>query len=298
MRKQILDYIALTKRVYRQGERLEFKLLHDSGDTDMTVSLTGGESVDFNMQYLTGKRGFSPIMSIFLPSRHFQENQVFLYQDFKIYELSDVLDNKNNYLEVPENAIPSFFGKNSRVIYEVEIKTNNSIQEKIIFRDHILVDAYNENETVKDEIFLESGGKLNIRAESPIKIDELNEIFVSSENISQKMNLKIDFTEKETVKAKSIVQENIIQQIPIGILEFDEDFPETALKFKLSKEIQQSSEATFARIEHYVTISEQELVSLKLKRKKLKSWVIYELPIKANYIHGEMKKDETNSIPQ
>ena len=120
MNKQIIN---LPKQLYRQGDLIQIKIQYSPSDFPIQkcdVRLIGKEKVEFTFQSFTGKKGFQPIWGLLLPSKHFYQETILLDEPVEL-EISgkshDVAE-----IEIPLNAIPSYYGENGKVTYFVQVR--------------------------------------------------------------------------------------------------------------------------------------------------------------------------------
>ncbi|PWI47925.1 hypothetical protein CEE45_09120 [Candidatus Heimdallarchaeota archaeon B3_Heim] len=263
--------INLSKQVFLQGELIKVKIRYQNEDIPMKegkLSFVGTEKVEFNMQSFLGKKGFQPIWGVFLPSRHFTEKIVFLDESYDINHSGG--DTDDIEVEIPTNAIPSYYGDNSKVSYFLKVEcmnTNNKfIQEEI----EILVDRDYQPVQKEATINIEDG-TLSLSYSDPLIINAVNVVNITSHNLKMTSPIRFYLTGEETVTASGVTVNNTLKKLPLGQTFAEEDIENFAMEFKIPTKYQHGYEGLQSRVEynielHYVDIQTR----LGVKREKMK----------------------------
>ncbi len=208
--------INLTKQVFRQGEIIQMKLNHSYEDLPITsgkVFLIGTEKTEFSLQSLSGKKGFHPILSMVFPSKHFVEECDFLESTFEINPTGTDLDLVE--IEIPTNAIPSYYGDNSKVSYilKVELQTNSGLW--IREEEEILIDSEYQVIPFKEKIEIRDGF-LNLTFQNPLIINSESSISITTKNLEMSKPIRLVLVGEEIATASGVTIRNSIKDLPLG----------------------------------------------------------------------------------
>jgi hypothetical protein len=249
--------IEIPKKVFNQGETIPVKI--NLLDTNLhvikgTLSLTGNEKVEFTIQSLLGKKGFHPGWSFFLPSRHVKESQDFLTQTHALSYIPEGTREEIITVEVPENAIPSYYGDNGKVVYliELDLELENGNRKKEV--EQILIDP-NYERSPKSEIIKVNGGHITVDYINPLLIDSDNTIKISTDNIQDIYTLRFALIGREIVSASGITIENKICELPLGQIHFDTNLKNIPIEFRIPSKFQHDYEGLISRVEYSIEIN-------------------------------------------
>ncbi|MHA1332272.1 MAG: hypothetical protein ACTSR2_14485, partial [Candidatus Hodarchaeales archaeon] len=134
--------IELPQKVYRQSDIIPVKI-DLSGDEKSIVEarlfLVGKEKTEFTMQSMVGRKGFHPGWSFILPSKHMKEETEFLNESIELDTTkSSIFEEK---VEIPENALLSYYGENARIKYTIELECTFANGRKRRIAEEILIDS-------------------------------------------------------------------------------------------------------------------------------------------------------------
>ncbi len=244
--------ISLPKQLFRQGEIIPVKLQYPPSDLPIQnsrIKLTGREKVEFTFQSFMGKKGFQPIWGLFLPSKHFHQETTFLDEIIAtpISEKGDELVE----IEIPINAIPSYYGENGKVTYLVQVQYENRDGEEKQDEVQILIDSEYQLKNLKDIVNIRSGS-LTIQHTSPLIINKENCISITTQNINTPIRLIL--TGNETVTASSITINNPVKEVPLGQFFSEENITNMQMEFIIPSEYQQSFKGLQVRLEYAIEI--------------------------------------------
>ncbi len=248
--------ISLPKRIFQQGERLPVTIQLSEITfpiSKATLSLIGEEKVGFTMQSIIGKKGFQPILGLFFPTRHLKEATNFLVQSYPIELINNTLSTDTIYFELPINAIPSYYGDNGKITYQITLELLLHNGKHIAKTEEIIIDSdYKITEKI-EEIKINSG-KLIIHYKNPLLIGTQNQIEISTENLITINPLRFNLKGTEVVKASRVVMENQLDDLPLGQIQFDVDLDKIPLQFMIPSSYQHSYEGLNSRLEYYLEI--------------------------------------------
>jgi len=246
--------INLTKRVFRQGEIIQLKLNHSRKDLPITsckVFLIGTEKTEFTLQSLFGKRGFHPTLGLLFPSKHFVEQCDFLESTFEINPTGTDVDQVE--IEIPTNAIPSYYGDNSKVSYilKVEILTNTGLW--IREEEEILIDSEYQGLSIEEKIEI-GDGLLSLTLPSPLIINSESIITIITKNLTMSEPIRLVLVGEEIATALGVTVRNSIKDLPLGQFFSKEDINDFSMRFHIPSEYQHSYEGLQSRIEYHIEI--------------------------------------------
>ncbi|MFX0084592.1 MAG: hypothetical protein ACFFAU_02880 [Candidatus Hodarchaeota archaeon] len=249
--------IEIPKKVFTQGETIHVKINLLNTNLDIikgTLSLTGNEKAEFTIQSLLGKKGFHPVWSFFLPSRHIKESQDFLTQTHSLSHIPEGAREETIILEVPENAIPSYYGDNGKVIYliELDLELENGDRKKEV--EQILIDP-NYERSSRSETIEVNGGHVIIEYINPLLIDSDNTVEVSTDNLLDIDTLRFVLIGREIVSASGITIENKICDLPLGQIHFDTNLKKIPVEFRIPSKLQHDYEGLISRLEYSIEIN-------------------------------------------
>ncbi len=245
--------IELPKKVFRQGEMIDVSINFSATKAPLqegTIALIGKEKTEFTIQSIFGKTGFHPAWSFILPSRHQKEEIEFLRQT---HEISTQDAHWNESLEVPRNAIPSYYGDNGKVSYFLEILLNFEDGSSEKKTEQIIIDRDYEIEE-KIEILSIQSGTLTICYSTPLQVGRKNRLNISTQNLTSINPLRIILKKIETYTANRITINDDNHSLPICQLTFDTDLSDTEINFEIPSRYQPSYEGLLSRCEYYVEI--------------------------------------------
>ena len=250
--------IIIPKNVFSQGETIQVRVDLSNNNfnvTKGTLSLIGREKAEFSVQSLFGKKGFHPGWSYFLPSRHLRESQEFLAQS---HELSAILEGAKEELieiEVPENAIPSYYGDNGKVVYtiELDLEIEGRNQKKVVKQILVDSDYIQSNKTEINEV---NSGKIIINYPNPFVINTRNTFEVSTEGLHSIDTLRFILIGREIVTASRVTINNQVCELPIGQIQFDSDLMKIPIEFSIPSKFQHNYEGFMSRMEYSFEISQ------------------------------------------
>ena len=263
--------INLSKQVFTQGEIIKIEIRYHNGNLPVRegkVSLTGTEKVEFNMQSFLGKKGFSPIWGVLFPTRHFAEKSVFLDDTYDINHTGG--DSDDVEVEVPTNAIPSYYGDNSRVSYMLKVECLNKNDQVIQEEIEILVDRDFKSEH-KTEAIDTLGGSLTFTYSDPLIINTRNAVNISSLNLPMKTPIRFYLMGEETVTASGVTVNNTLKDLPLGQIFNEEDIKNYAMEFKIPSNYQHGYDGIQSRLEYHIELRSVDFhTRLGIKREKMK----------------------------
>ena len=247
--------IKLSKQVFCQGEFIHVRI---SPPTDIekiveaSVSLIGVESVEFTIQSLLGKKGFHPTWNFLLPSKHLKEETEFLTQIQPIEDI-ETLSSINVVLEVPENAIPSYYGTNCRVEYRILLDIVFENGKKLQNTKKILIDSsYRPTDHVEKLEF--DNGFIELKMTTPLIIGTENVIFLTIRDLIKYSPLRLVLARKEVVKASNIIIEGDQTELPLGQVDFNQDICKVPIKFQIPSDYQHNYKGLFSRAEYSIKL--------------------------------------------
>jgi len=246
--------LNLTKRVFRQGEIILLKFNHSYDDLPITsgkVFLIGTEKTEFTLQSLFGKKGFHPTLGMIFPSKHFVEQSIFLESDFEINPTGTDVDLVE--IEIPTNAIPSYYGDNSKVSYilRVEFQTNTGIW--IREEEEILIDSEYKSEPIKEKIEIENGF-LNLIIQNPLIINSESVIIITTENLKMLEPIRLFLVGEEIATASGVTVRNCMKNLPLGQFHSQEDITDFSMRFHIPSNYQHSYEGLQSRMEYHIEL--------------------------------------------
>ncbi|MHA2245854.1 MAG: hypothetical protein ACXADY_12895 [Candidatus Hodarchaeales archaeon] len=250
--------IIIPKNVFNQGETIQVRIDLSNNNfsvTEGTLSLIGMEKVEFSVQSLFGKKGFHPGWSYFLPSRHLRESQEFLTQSHELSAILEGAKEEQIEIDVPENAIPSYYGDNGKVVYtiELDLEIEGHYRKKVI--QQILIDS-DYIQSHKTEINKINSGKIIINYPNPFVINTRNTFEVSTEGLHSIDTLRFILIGREIVTASSVTINNQVCELPLGQIQFDSDLVKIPITFSIPSKFQHNYEGLFSRMEYSIEISQ------------------------------------------
>jgi hypothetical protein len=249
--------LKIPKKVFFQGEIVSVKINTSDNKVPLvksTLKLIGVEKVEFSVMSLVGKTGFKPTFSFLLPSRHIRESTELFCQTHTIESIKNGYCEETISFEIPENAIPSYYGKNGKVVYEIELELELEDGSHEIENQQILVDSKYQFSLETEEINVNKG-KIIIEYQKPFLIGVENQFKILTENLTKISPIRFIIKGIETVKASSgMVVENEMCNIPLGQIQYDEDLRDVIFKFKIPSDQQHSFEGLNSRLEYYFEI--------------------------------------------
>lgn len=255
--------LTIPKKVFNQGEL--FNVTINISETEVPVAnaiikFVGIEKVEFTIMSVSGKK-FNPIFNFIFPSKHLTESTELFCQTHSLNSLTNGNFEETVEFEIPENAVPSYYGSNGKVTYEVMLELEFQDDTRKIKTQQILVDSTYQQSLMTEEIIIKDG-KIAVQYESPLIIGKENLIKISIRNLTTISPLRFVIRGLETVKASKIVMENEMCTLPIGQVDFDEDIRDIPLKFQIPSNFQHSSEGLMSRFEYFF-----EVYFLKTKKR-------------------------------
>ncbi len=247
--------INLSKQVFRQGDFIQARISPPANIekiVEASISLIGVENVEFTIQSLLGKKGFHPTWNFLLPSKHLKEETEFLTQIQPIEDIS-ALSCTELVLEVPENAIPSYYGTNCRVEYRIllnlVLENGKSLQDS----KKILIDSYYEKIDHTKKLELENGF-IELKMTTPLIIGTENIINLSVKDLITYSPLRLVLARKEVVKASNIIIEGDQTELPLGQVDFNQDIHDVPIKFQIPSDYQHNYKGLFSRAEYSIKL--------------------------------------------
>jgi hypothetical protein len=254
----VLILLRLTKKIFNQGETIHVKI--DISNTDVsivkgTLSLIGREKVEFTIQSFTGKLGYNPGLSFFLPSKHMRESLDFLTQTHSLSLIPKGAREETIELEVPKNAIASYFGDNGKITYflQLDLELKNGSQKREV--EQILVDSSYKQilRTKKIEV---NDGKIIIKYKNPLLINSKNTMKISIENLLSIDTLRFTLIGREIVNTSGIIIDKKVCDLPLGQIHFDGNLNDIPIEFQIPKQFQHDYEGLLSRAEYSIEISQ------------------------------------------
>jgi len=255
--------LTVPKKVFSQGELFNVAINISEIKVPLVkavIKFVGIEKVEFTIMSVLGKK-FNPIFHFIFPSKHIFESTELFCQTYSLDSLTSGFSEETVKFEIPGNAVPSYYGSNGKVTYEVMLELDFQDDSRKIKTQQILVDATYQRSLMVEEIIIQNG-KIDVQYESPFIIGTENSIKISTQNLTMFSPLRFVIKGTETVKASKIVMDNEMCTLPIGQVNFDEDLQNIPLKFQIPSEFQHSSEGLISRFEYFF-----EVYSLKTKKR-------------------------------
>ncbi|MHA1972072.1 MAG: hypothetical protein ACTSW1_03695 [Candidatus Hodarchaeales archaeon] len=266
--------IELPRKVFRQSEIITVKI--DLGGDEKSIKevklcFVGKEKTEFTMQSLVGRKGFHPGWSFILPSRHMREETEFLNEAIDLDTIkTSIFEAK---IEVPENALLSYYGENARIKYtiELECKYDNGRKKKVI--EEVLIDSSYKIAQKKESIKL-GIGELIIYFDEPLLIGKKNKLFLSTKNLNNLSPIRIILKGTEILTASGITTENDVYEIPLAQISYDCDLNNVKIEFEIPSRYQHNYEGIQSRLEYFIEIHQilkkRGIIKFKEKLRLLK----------------------------
>jgi hypothetical protein len=269
--------INLPKQLYLQGEIIPVKIQYSSSDLPIQkcdIRLIGKEKVEFTFQSFTGKKGFQPIWGLLLPSKHFYQETIFLDEPVEL-----VVSGKSHdvaEIEIPLNAIPSYYGENGKVTYFVQVRYESMTRVEKKAEVQILIDTNYQTKKQRDKADI-GVGSIVIEHLSPLLINQENSISINTKKIMTPIRLIL--TGQETVTASGVTINNPVKEVPLGQFFSKEDITDLQMEFIIPSGFQQSFEGLHTRLEYSIEVQSVHLQSrFGIKREKIRT--ISRIPVR------------------